>query len=171
MDFSYCQLFEMEDKFVEMFGKLILFVIKCIYSEVSVGVIDYSRCGEEIQIIEIGYLVFVIVVLNVSGDIVVLDEEERCVYVYILQVGCFILFCIRYGDLWDIIFFKDDEIIVLNRECNRLFYYDREGIFIKKYVKVLNNRVKFIRIFIDVIGRLLVILSFRDCCDELEDEV
>lgn len=66
---------------------------------------------------------------------------------------------------------KDDEIIVLNRECNRLLYYDREGIFIKKYVKVFNVRVKFIRILSDVEGRLFVIFSFRDCCDELEEMV
>ena len=171
MDFSHCQLSEMEDKFVEVLGKLTLSATKYIHSEASAGVIDYSRCGEETQTIETGYLAFAIAVSNVSGDIVVLDEEERLVYVYSSQADYVTSFRIRYGDLWDITFSKDDEIIVLNRECNRLLHYDREGTFIKKYVKAPNNRVKFTRISTDASGRLLVTSSPRDCCDEPEDEV
>ena len=171
MDFSHWQLSEMEDKFVEMLGKLTLSATKYIHSEASAGVIDYSRCGEETQTIETGYLAFAIAVSNVSGDIVVLDEEERRVYVYSSQADYVTSFRIRYGDLWDITFSKDNEIIVLNRECNRLLHYDWEGTFIKKYVKAPNNRVKFTRISTDASGRLLVTSSPRDCCDEPEDEV
>lgn len=171
MDFSHCQLSEMEGKFVEMLGKLTLSATKYVHSEASAGVIDYSRCGEETQTIETGYLAFAIAVSNASGDIVVLDEEERRVYVYSSQTDYLTSFRIRYGDLWDITFSKDDEIIVLNRECNRLLHYDREGTFIKKYIKAPNNRVKFTRISTDASGRLLVTSSPRDCCDEPEDEV
>jgi len=171
MDFSHCQLSEMEGKFVEMLGKLTLYATKYTHGEASAGVIDYSRCGEETQTIETGYLAFAIAVSNISGDIVVLDEEERRVYVYSSQADYLTSFRIRYGDLWDITFSKDDEIIVLNRECNRLLHYDREGTFIKKYVKAPNNRVKFTRISTDSSGRLLVTSSPRDCCDEPEDEV
>jgi len=171
MDFCHCQLSEMEGKFVEMLGKLTLSATKYIHSEASAGVIDYSTCGEETQTIETGYLAFAIAASNVSGDIVVLDEEERRVYVYSSQADYLTSFRIRYGDLWDITFSKDDEIIVLNRECNRLLHYDREGTFIKKYVKAPNNRVKFTRISTDASGRLLVTSSPRDCCDEPEDEV
>lgn len=171
MNFSHCNLSELQDRCVELLGNLALTATKYIHSEASVGLIDYSRCGEVTQTIQTGYLAFAIAVSNVSGDIAVLDEEERRVYVYSSQADCLTSFHIKYFDLWDITFSKDDEIIVLNRECNRLFHYDREGTFIKKYVKAPNDRVKFTRISTDASGRLLVSSSPRDCCDEPEDEV
>lgn len=171
MDFSHCQLSELQGKCVEMLGKLTLSATKYTHSQASAGLIDYSRCGEVTQTIETGYLAFAIAVSNVSGDIAVLDEEERRVYVYSSQADYVTSFHIKYFDLWDITFSKDDEIIVLNRGCNHLFHYDREGTFIKKYVKAPNDRVKFTRISTDASGRLLVSSSPRDCCDEPEDEV
>lgn len=171
MDFSHYPLSELHGKCVEMLGKLSLSANKYIHSGASAGLIDYRRCGEVTQTIETGFFAFAIAVSNVSGEIVVLDEEERRVYVFSSQTDYLTSFRIKYGDLWDITFSKDDEIIVLNRECNRLLHYDREGTFIKKYVKAPNNRMKFTRISTDASGRLLVTSSPRDCCDEPEDEV
>lgn len=171
MDFSHFDVPELHEKCIEMLGRLSLSANKYIHSGASAGLIDYGRCGEVTQTIETGFFAFAIAVSNVSGDIVVLDEEERRVYVYSSQTDYLTSFRIRYGDLWDITFSKDDEIIVLNRECNRLLHYDKEGTFIKKYVKAPNDRVKFTRISTDGSGRLLITSSPRDCCDEPEDEV
>lgn len=77
-------MLELDEKCVEMFGILIMFVIKYIYVGVSVGLIDYGICGEVIKMIEIEFFIFVFVVFSVLGEIVVFDEEERHVYVFFL---------------------------------------------------------------------------------------
>ncbi|XP_022786500.1 tripartite motif-containing protein 2-like [Stylophora pistillata] len=169
--YNHIQVLESHEKCVEMLGTLTMSATKYIHDGASVGLIDYGRCGEVTQTIETSFFAFAIAVSSVSGDIAVLDEEERHVHVFSSQLDYLASFRIRYGDLWDITFSKDDEIIVVNRECNRLLHYDKEGTFIKKYVKAPNESVKFTRISTDGSGRLLVTSSPRDCCDEPEDEV
>ena len=172
MDFSHGQWSDLHGKCIEMLGKLSLSANNYVNSIVNAtGFIDYSRCGEVTQTIVTGNFTFAIAVSNATGDIAVLDEEDRRVYIYSPLGDPVMSFRIRYGDLWDITFSKDDEIIVLNRECNRLLHYDREGTFVKKYVKAPNSRVKFTRISTDADGRLLVTSSPRDCCDEPEELV
>ena len=172
MDFSHAQWVELHGKCTEMIGKLSLSANNYVDSLANAaGFIDYSRCGEVSQTIATGVFTFAIAVSNLTGDIAVLDEEDRRVYIYSPLGDPLMSFRIRYGDLWDITFSKDDEIIVLNRECNRLLHYDREGTFVKKHVKVPNTRVKFTRISTDADGRLLVTSSPRDCCDEPEELV
>lgn len=172
MDFSHGQWSELHGKCIEMLGKLSLSANNYVNSVANAtGFIDYSRCGEVAQTIVTGVFTFAIAVSNMTGDIAVLDEEDRRVYIYSPLGELVMAFRIRYGDLWDITFSKDDEIIVLNRDCNRLLHYDREGTFVKKYVKAPDARVKFTRISTDADGRLLVTSSPRDCCDEPEELV
>ena len=138
----------------------------------ATGFIDYSRCEEESRTIVTGFSTFAMAVSNVSGDIALLDEEDRRVYIFNNSFGDIVSeFCVNYGDLWDVTFSKDDEIIVLSRECNRLLHYDREGTFIKKHVKTPNAQVKFTRISTDADGRFLITSSPRDCCDDPEELV
>lgn len=172
MDFSHAQWPELQGRCIEMVGKLSLSANNYVNSVANAtGFIDYSRCGEVSQTIVTGNFTFAIAVSNATGDIAILDEEDRRVYVYSSLGDPLMSFRIRYGDLWDITFSKEDEIIVLNRECNRLLHYDREGTFVKKYVKVPNTQVKFTRVSTDADGRLLVTSSPRDCCDEPEELV
>ena len=172
MDYNHGQWSELHSKCIEMLGKFSLSANNYVQSVTNAtSFTDYSKCGEVAQTIMTGVFTFAIAVSNVTGDIAVLDEEDRRVYVYSPVGDPLMSFRIRYGDLWDLTFSKDDEIIVLNRECNRLLHYDREGIFVKKYVKAPNSRVKFTRISTDADGRLLVTSSPRDCCDEPEELV
>ncbi|XP_068708646.1 tripartite motif-containing protein 2-like [Montipora foliosa] len=172
MDFHHSPLIELHGNCVEMVGKLALSASNFANTVANAaGLIDYSRCGEVSETIVTGVSTFAMAVSNISGDIALLDEENRFIYIYSHMGDPICGFRIRYGDLWDVAFSKDDEIIVLNRECNRLLHYDREGTFIKKYVKAPNARVKFTRISSDVEGRLLVTSSPRDCCDEPEEMV
>lgn len=172
MDFHHSPLIELHGNCVEMVGKLALSASNFANSVANAaGLIDYSTCGEVSETIVTGVSTFAMAVSNISGDIALLDEENRFIYIYSHMGDPICGFRIRYGDLWDVAFSKDDEIIVLNRECNRLLHYDREGTFIKKYVKAPNARVKFTRISSDAEGRLLVTSSPRDCCDEPEELV
>lgn len=169
--YNHFQVLELDEKCVEMLGTLTMSVTKYIHAGASAGLIDYGTCGEVTKTIETEFFTFAFAVSSVSGEIAALDEEERHVHVFSSQLDYLTSFRIRYGDLWDITFSKDEEIIVVNRECNRLLHYDKEGTFIKKYVKAPNDSVKFTRISTDGSGRLLVTSSPRDCCDEPEDEV
>ena len=172
MDFHHSPLIELHGNCVEMVGKLALSASNFANTVANAaGLIDYSTCGEVSETIVTGVSTFAMAVSNISGDIALLDEENRFIYIYSHMGDPICGFRIRYGDLWDVAFSKDDEIIVLNRECNRLLHYDREGTFIKKYVKAPNARVKFTRISSDAEGRLLVTSSPRDCCDEPEELV
>lgn len=172
MEFSHGQWSDLHGKCMELLGQLSLSAKNYTQSvKNGAGFIDYSRCGEVAQTIMTGVFTFAIAVSSATGDIAVLDEEDRRVYVYSSMGDPVMSFRIIYGDLWDITFSKDDEIIVLNRECNRLLHYDREGTFVKKYVKAPNSRVKFTRVSTDSDGRLLVTSSPRDCCDEPEELV
>ena len=171
ISYNHFQVLELDEKCVEMLGTLTMSVTKYIHAGASAGLIDYGTCGEVTKTIETEFFTFAFAVSSVSGEIAALDEEERHVHVFSSQLDYLTSFRIRYGDLWDITFSKDEEIIVVNRECNRLLHYDKEGTFIKKYVKAPNDSVKFTRISTDGSGRLLVTSSPRDCCDEPEDEV
>ena len=172
MDFHHSPLIELHGNCIEMVGKLALSASNFANTVANAaGLIDYSTCGEVSETIVTGVSTFAMAVSNISGDIALLDEENRFIYIYSHMGDPICGFRIRYGDLWDVAFSKDDEIIVLNRECNRLLHYDREGTFIKKYVKAPNARVKFTRISSDAEGRLLVTSSPRDCCDEPEEMV
>lgn len=173
IDFSHSPFPELRESCVEMLGRLSLSASNFGSAMANAtGFINYSRCEEESRTIVTGFSTFAMAVSNVSGDIALLDEEDRRVYIFNNSFGDIVSeFCVNYGDLWDVTFSKDDEIIVLSRECNRLLHYDREGTFIKKHVKTPNAQVKFTRISTDADGRFLITSSPRDCCDDPEELV
>ena len=96
-----------------------------------------------------------------SGYFVVLDEEAKRVHVFGDEGVHLTEFRIMFGDLWDIAVSNVDEIVVLNRESNRLLHYDTSGNFKKKFVTTPNENVKFTSLSIDLHGRYVVSSSPR----------
>ena len=124
--------------------------------------VDYTNCGNVIQTVrsddvaESVFCPFAITVSSVSGDVATLDEESKRVYVFNHSGGYCSSFSISYGDLWDIAFSKDDEVIVVSREDNRLLHYDREGRLLEKCFEASNRNFKFTTLSVDKGGRLIL---------------
>lgn len=134
----------------------------CFVTPVDVRSIDFSNCGTLIQTVDNltcgvqNFNPFSVAVARNSGHFVALDEELKHVHIFNEEGEHLKRFCIMYGDLWDIGVSDDNEIVVLNRENNRLLHYDMNGNFKKKFVTPPRQNVKFTSISVDVHGRFVI---------------
>ncbi|KAJ7382002.1 hypothetical protein OS493_037762 [Desmophyllum pertusum] len=112
----------------------------CVPTPVVQKSIDYSKCGSLIQTVDSSscglaeFAPFSVALSRKSGHFVALDEETKHVHIFNEEGEPLKRFRIMYGDLWDIGVSNEDEIVVLNRESNRLLHYDMNGNFKKKFV-------------------------------------
>ena len=131
---------------------------------------DYSRCGSLIQ--RIGstsdFDAFSVAASRDCGDIVVLDEYTKFVHTFTEAGKKLSKFRIQHGDLWEVVVSNEDEIVVLNRDKNRLLHYDMKGNFQKKAVSAPKENVKFTSCTVDVHGRF-IITSYPNYEDETEN--
>jgi hypothetical protein len=99
---------------------------------------------------------FAIAVSPRSGNIALLYEEKRQVHLFSEDGSQKSTIYIEYGDLWDVAFSIDDDVIVVNRTHNRLLFYEKDGQFINWEVEVPRSCLKFTYLSVDEIGRLIV---------------
>ena len=136
---------------------------------------DYSRCGSLIQRIgsssysRTNFDPFSVAASRDSGDIVVLDEHAKFVHTFTEAGKKLNKFHIKHGDLWEVVVSNQDEIVVLNRDKNRLLHYDMKGNFQKKTVSAPKENVKFTSCTVDVHARF-IITSYPFYEDETEDD-
>ena len=132
---------------------------------------DYSRCGSLIQ--PIGstshFDAFSVAASRDCGVIVVLDDDAKFVHTFTEAGKKLNKFHIKDGDLWDIVVSNGDEIVVLNRDKNRLLHYDMKGNFQKRAVSAPKKKVKFTSCTVDFHGRF-IITSYPNYEDETEDD-
>ena len=112
--------------------------------------IDSFSCGKE------DFEPFSVAASRHSGDFAVLDRENKHVHVFNEDGIIMNSFRVRYGDLFDIAFSSQDEIVVVNRERNRLLHYDFLGNFHKKVMSSPEEDVKFTSLTVDVHGRYII---------------
>ena len=135
---------------------------------------DYSRCGSLIQTIDsfshgiAKFAPFSVAASRHSGNIVALDEQMKRVHIFNEEGEALNKFPIKYGDLWDIAVSNEDEIVVVNREKNRLLHYDMHGNFQKKVFSAPEENVKFTSCTVDVHGRFII--TSMPCYEETEDD-
>jgi len=124
--------------------------------------IDFSRCGSVVKTLDSSscgiakFAPFSVAASRSSGHFVALDEEKKRVHVFNEDGGSQHTFRIMYGDLWDIAISNENEIVVVNRESNRLLHYDMNGNFKKKFVTAPKENVKFTSLSVDIHGRFIV---------------
>ena len=129
---------------------------------------DFSRCGTLIQTIDstsCGIASFnpsAVAVTRNSDHLVVLDGDTNWVHIFNKEKEPVNKFHIKFGDLWDIAVSSGNEIVVVNRESNRLLHYDMNGNFKKKFVPLPKQKVKFSSLTVDVFGRFIMASSFYD---------
>ena len=146
----------------------------CIATPVVQKNIDYSLCGSLIQIVDssscgvANFTPFSVAVSRSSGHFVALDEEMKHVHIFNEEGEPLKKFRIMYGDLWDIGVSNENEIVVLNRESNRVLHYDMNGNFRKKFVTAPKENVKFTSLSVDIHGRFII--SSCPCYEETQDD-
>lgn len=146
----------------------------CIATPVVQKNIDYSLCGSLIQIVDssscgvANFTPFSVAVSRSSGHFVALDEEMKHVHIFNEEGEPLKKFRIMYGDLWDIGVSNENEIVVLNRESNRVLHYDMNGNFRKKFVTAPKENVKFTSLTVDIHGRFII--SSCPCYEETQDD-
>lgn len=146
----------------------------CIATPVMQKSIDYSLCGSLIQIVDssscgvANFTPFSVAVSRSSGHFVALDEEMKHVHIFNEEGEPLKKFRIMYGDLWDIAVSNENEIVVLNRESNRVLHYDMNGNFRKKFVTAPKENVKFTSLTVDIHGRFII--SSCPCYEETQDD-
>lgn len=146
----------------------------CIATPVMQKSIDYSLCGSLIQIVDssscgvANFTPFSVAVSRSSGHFVALDEEMKHVHIFNEEGEPLKKFRIMYGDLWDIGVSNENEIVVLNRESNRVLHYDMNGNFRKKFVTAPKENVKFTSLTVDIHGRFII--SSCPCYEETQDD-
>ena len=101
-----------------------------------------------------------------SGDVALLWEERRQVYIYNSELEFQRKFSIMYGDLWDVCFTNDGKIIVVNRSHNRLLLYNTKGRFVNFEVKKPQYSVKFTYVSFDIEERFIVTSTKVDSDDD-----
>ena len=104
---------------------------------------------------------FAVTVSKKTGDIAVLDAENKRVHIFDREGNHLSQFLFIFGDFWDITYSPNDEIVVLNRENNSLLHYDRSGNLKKKFPTIQRSKVKFTFLSHDSTGRFLVTSSPR----------
>ena len=112
--------------------------------------IDSSSCGIE------DFKPFSVAASRHSDYFAVLDREDKHVHIFNEDRENVISFRVRYGDLFDIAISNEDEIVVVNRERNRLLHYDFLGNFHKKVMSAPKENVKFTSLTVDVHGRYII---------------
>ena len=123
---------------------------------------DYSSSGSLIQTIDSSscriakFNPFSVAAFRNSNNFVVLDEEMKRVHIFDGEGDTLRTFRIMYGDLWDTAVSNDNEIVVVNRESNRLLHYDMNGNFKKKFVTAPKENAKFTSLSVDIHGRFIV---------------
>ena len=146
----------------------------CIATPVIQKSIDYSMCGSLIQIVDssscgvANFTPFSVAVSRGSGHFVALDEEMKHVHIFNEEGEPLKKFRIMYGDLWDIGVSNENEIVVLNRESNRVLHYDMNGNFRKKFVTAPKENVKFTSLSVDIHGRFII--SSSPCYAETQED-
>ena len=146
----------------------------CIATPVNQKSKDYSMCGSLIQIVdssscgEVNFTPFSVAVARSSGHFVALDEELKHVHIFNEEGEPLKKFRIMYGDLWDIGVSNENEIVVLNRESNRVLHYDMNGNFRKKFVTAPTENVKFTSLSVDIHGRFII--SSCPCYSETQED-
>ena len=146
----------------------------CIATPVIQKNIDFSMCGSLIQTVDssscgvVNFTPFSVAVSRSTGHFVALDEEMKHVHVFNEEGEPLKKFRIMYGDLWDIGVSNDNEIVVLNRESNRVLHYDMNGNFRKKFVTAPTENVKFTSLSVDMHGRFII--SSSPCYTETQED-
>lgn len=146
----------------------------CIATPVVPNSIDFSRSGSLIQTVDNSscgfakFTPFSVGVSRISGHFVALDEEMKNVHIFNEEGEPLKRFRIMYGDLWDIGVSNENEIVVLNRESNRLLHYDMNGNFKKKFVTAPKDNVKFTSLSVDNHGRFII--SSSPCYSETQED-
>lgn len=146
----------------------------CFDTPVDVRNMDFSNCGTLIQTVDNltcelqKFNPFSVAVARNSGHFVALDEELKNVHIFNEEGEHSKRFRIMYGDLWDIGVSNENEIVVLNRESNRILHYDMNGNFQKKFVTPPRHNVKFTSISVDMHGRFIITSS--PCYEETQED-
>lgn len=122
---------------------------------------NLPKTGSVIRHIDTEFVPTAVTVSPVSGEIAVLDAENKCVHIFTPAGDPHKQFEIQYGDLKEIAYSKNNDIVVLNQEKNRLLHFDKDGAFIRKFIQAPNASVRFQTMTIDVEGRY-VLTSLSD---------
>lgn len=112
--------------------------------------------GTVIQHIPLQFEPFAVAVSPSNGNIALLWEEMRQIYLFTAEGHYFNTISITYGDLWDVAYSIDNDIIVVNRANNQLLFYTESGQFINRQVEVPRTCLKFTYLSVDEMGRLIV---------------
>ncbi|XP_068716384.1 tripartite motif-containing protein 2-like [Montipora foliosa] len=99
---------------------------------------------------------FAVTVSQKTGDMAVLDAENKRVHIFDSDGNHRCQFIFIFGDFWDITYSLNDDIVILNREDNVLLHYDRSGNLRKKFTTTPRPRVKFTFLSHDSSGCFLV---------------
>ena len=110
------------------------------------------RNGRVIRHIDTDFVPTALTVSPVTGEIAVLDAENKRVHVFTAAGEKHKQFDIKSGDLKEIAYSKNNDIVVLNQEKNRLLHFDKDGAFIHKFVQAPNRSVRFQKMAMDVDG-------------------
>ena len=110
-------------------------------------------------------------VSRLNGHFAVLDVGGEMKYVHIFKENGEPLskFCIKQGDPWDVALLKGIEVIVLDRQSNRLLYFNLYGIVNSKKKSLTappRKKVKFSSLSVDLNG--YIIISSCPCFDETD---
>ena len=110
---------------------------------------------------------FAVAVSQSTGDIAILSENRRKVFV-LNETGQKVCTAqIQYGDLHDVAFSRDGDLIVVNYESSRLLHYGgKDGLFKRKRVEPSGSDIKFKLVSVDVDGRLVVSCDEEDADDQ-----
>lgn len=117
--------------------------------------------GRVIRHVDTDFVPTTLTVSPLTGEIAVLDAENKRVHVYTAAGDQHKQFDVKYGDLKDIAYSKNNDIVVLNQEKNRLLHFDKDGAFIHKFVQAPNQSVRFQKMAMAVDGRY-VLTSHND---------
>lgn len=106
---------------------------------------------------------FAVAVSQSTGDIAILNEIKKKVFV-LDETGQKVCSAqIQYGDLYDIAFSKDGDLIVVNHENSRLLHYGgKNGIFKRKRLDPVARDIKFKYVSVDVDGKFIVSCDSED---------
>ena len=127
--------------------------------------IDFSRCGSVVKTLDSSscriakFAPFSVAASRSSGHFVALDEEKKRVHIFNEEGESLHTFRIMYGVLRDIAVSNENEIVVVNRESNRLLHYDINGSFKKKFVTAPKEKVNFTSLTVDTHGRFIITSS------------
>lgn len=112
--------------------------------------------GHVIRHIDTDFIPTAVTISPLTGEIAVLDGEKKHVHVFTPTGDPHKQFEVQYGDLKEIVYSKNNDIIVLNQEKNRLLHFDKDGAFIRKFIQAPNASVKFQKMTIDVEGDYII---------------